>query len=94
MKKVPVDVLLHHDTLGNKIPVRVKINGIRFTVDKASGPKPGASLKAECKGMRYLITISNEDEKVYHKQCHLWLGKIESAEATGSTPEVWFVLEE
>ena len=94
MRKVPVDVLVHHDAMGNKIPLRLNKEGKRFAVDRVLDMRAGASLKAECKGIRYLISISNDEEEIYNKRCHLWLGTLEGGRVDSSNPEVWYVLEE
>ena len=74
MRKEYVDVYaIHHSESKVVMPKIIWKDGRKFKVDHADKPDRVAALKVGGTGLRYKVTVSNEDEGLISWQTYIWL---------------------
>ena len=63
--KIYVDVLALWDKNGKIIPRALKIDDVRYNIDKVLDTRPATSLKAELPGTRYTIRVEGRDSHLF-----------------------------
>ena len=85
-KKTYVEAVVCFDTVGHIVPTAFWIEGARYEVDRVLDVRNATSTKVGGVGVRYLVSVSSDEQEVYNKRCHLWFER-------GEKPERWFVVE-
>ena len=76
-----------YDTEGNLIPQVIWVDDVEYGVDRIHAVQMASSLKVGGVGVRYLISISNDELEIHNKKCHLWHER-------GLEKELWFVVQD
>ena len=81
--KVYVEVMLHVDTQGRMVPIRLMWeDGRWFDIDRVLDVRPGPAHKAGGQGDRYMVRIGNQQRVLFFEH---------TTRPEGQIPGRWFV---